>query len=98
GWCSDRTHSGGIYSGSYTWFEAEAASSPGMFMRIQDNVRADSQYRTHVNVWDHQDAPPLIKEWMANIKPGDTISVYPRARFPGWVNHVQSVTIDVYTA
>ncbi len=35
---------------------------------------------------------------MANIKPGDTLSVYPRARYGGWINYVQSVKIDVYTA
>ncbi|SJL02874.1 uncharacterized protein ARMOST_06215 [Armillaria ostoyae] len=98
GWSSDDTHGGGMHAGSFTWFEAGVESSPGVFMRIQDNVRADSQYRTHVNVWDHQDAPLPIKEWMANIKVGDTISVYPRARFAAWVNYVQSVKIDVYTA
>ncbi|PBK65274.1 hypothetical protein ARMSODRAFT_961280 [Armillaria solidipes] len=93
-----RGHSKGLYSGSSTWFEAGVESSPGMFMQIQDNVSADEQSRTHVNVWDCQDAPPSIKEWMSKIKAGDKVSVYPRARSMAWDNYVQSVKIDVYMA
>ncbi|KAK0431470.1 hypothetical protein EV421DRAFT_2090121 [Armillaria borealis] len=90
-----RRHTGGLYSDSSTWFEAGGESSPGMFMRIQDNVSADDQSRTHVNVWDYQDAPPSIKEWMSKIKAGDKISVYPRAM--AWNgNCVKSVKITVY--
>ncbi|KAK0450536.1 uncharacterized protein EV420DRAFT_1705069 [Desarmillaria tabescens] len=91
-------HAGGLYSDSYTWFEAGVESSPGIFMRIQDNVTADLQSRTHVNVWDYQDAPSSIKEWMAKIKPGDTISVYPRAGIPYSTNYVESIKITVYTS
>ncbi|KAK0450531.1 uncharacterized protein EV420DRAFT_738406 [Desarmillaria tabescens] len=96
GWHTE--HAGGLYSGSYTWFEAGVESSPSMFMRIQDNVHADKQIRTHVNVWDYQDALSSIKEWMAKIKPGDTISVYPRVGMPGWANYVESIKITVYTS
>ncbi|KAK0436203.1 hypothetical protein EV421DRAFT_2086725 [Armillaria borealis] len=90
--------SSGLYSDSSTWFEAVVESSPGMFMRIQDNISADKQSRTHVNVWDYQDAPPSIKEWMSKIKVGDKISVYPRTRYWIRVNVVKSVKITVYTS
>ncbi|SJL02878.1 uncharacterized protein ARMOST_06219 [Armillaria ostoyae] len=90
-------HTRGLYSGSSTWFEAGVESSPGVFMRIQDNVSIDEQSRTHVNVWDYQDAPPSIKEWMSKIKVGDKISVYPRAGYR-WDNIVKSVKITVYTS
>ncbi|SJL02929.1 uncharacterized protein ARMOST_06270 [Armillaria ostoyae] len=91
-------HTGGLYSDSSTWFEAGVESSPGgVFMRIQDNVSTDKQSRTHVNVWDYQDAPPSIKQWMSKIKAGDKISVYPRARYI-WDNIVKSVKITVYTS
>ncbi|PBK65229.1 hypothetical protein ARMSODRAFT_978355 [Armillaria solidipes] len=78
--------SSGLYSDSSTWFEAV------------DNISADKQSRTHVNVWDYQDAPPSIKEWMSKIKVGDKISVYPRTRYWIRVNVVKSVKITVYTS
>ncbi|KAK0222481.1 hypothetical protein EDD85DRAFT_960123 [Armillaria nabsnona] len=87
----------GLYSDSSTWFEAGVESIPGVRMRIQDNVHRDEQHRTHVNVWDYQDAPSSIKEWMAKVKAGDKISVYPRTRD---IHHniVKSVMITVYTS
>ncbi|KAK0450512.1 uncharacterized protein EV420DRAFT_1274625, partial [Desarmillaria tabescens] len=88
----------GLYSDSSTWFEAEVESSPGVLMRIQDNVRADDQSRTHVNVWDHQDAPSSIEAWMSKIKAGDKISVYPRARSGLCHNYVESGVVMVYTS
>ncbi|KAK0218418.1 hypothetical protein EDD85DRAFT_990024 [Armillaria nabsnona] len=73
-----RVCSGGLYSNSTTWFEARVKSSPDVFMQIQDNVSTDKpQCWTHVNVWDYQDAPSSIKEWMSKIKAWDKISVYP---------------------
>ncbi|KAK0431477.1 hypothetical protein EV421DRAFT_168454 [Armillaria borealis] len=89
---------GGLYSDSSTWFEAGVESSPGMFMRIQDNVSTDEQSRTHVNVWDYQDALPSIKEWMVKVQPGDKISVYPRVAKYRVYNCVRSVKITVYTS
>jgi hypothetical protein len=29
---------------------------------------------------------------------GDQISIWPRARFPGWVNHVQEISVRVFWA
>ncbi|KAK0436210.1 hypothetical protein EV421DRAFT_1716047, partial [Armillaria borealis] len=92
-----KRHTGGLYSDSSTWFEAGVESSPGVFMQIQDNVSADKQSRTHVNVWDYQDALPSIKEWMSKIKAGNKISVYLRAGY-AWDNIVKSVKITVYTS
>ena len=96
GWSSDG-YTLGVYSGSFTWFEAGVESSPGVFMQIQDNISTDEQSWTHVNVWDYQDAPPSIKEWMSKIKAGDKISVYLRAGRL-WDNIVKSVKITVYTS
>ncbi len=91
-----KRHTGGLYSDSTTWFEARVESIPGVLMRIQDNVTTDKQHRTHVNVWDYQDAPSFIKKWMSKIKAGDKISVYQRARV--WDNIVESAKIIVYTS
>jgi hypothetical protein len=35
-------------------------------------------------------------QFVRNLKLGDVVTVWARARFPGWVNHVESVQIDVY--
>ena len=37
-----------------------------------------------------------IRELLRHIEPGDHIAVYPMARYPGWVNYVISVEINVY--
>ncbi|KAK0218438.1 hypothetical protein EDD85DRAFT_353903 [Armillaria nabsnona] len=92
-----KRHTGGLYSDSTTWFEAGVESIPSVLMRIQDNISADNQCRTHINVWDYQDAPSSIKEWMSKIKAGDKISVYPRVG--DWQdNIVESAKITVYTS
>lgn len=36
--------------------------------------------------------------FVRNLKFGDMITVWGRARFPGWSNHVQKVEIKVYWA
>lgn len=68
-------------------------------MEIQDNVDIDMQSRTHVNVWNYQDSPSFIKEWMSKIKAGDKISVYAQScLIDNVLNHVESVKITVYTS
>jgi len=37
-------------------------------------------------------------EYVRNLKLGDVITVWARARFPGWLNNVEHVRIDVYWA
>jgi hypothetical protein len=37
-------------------------------------------------------------ELVRNMAVGDVITLWGRARFPGWINHIQEVKIDVYWA
>ncbi|KAF2203380.1 hypothetical protein GQ43DRAFT_390081 [Delitschia confertaspora ATCC 74209] len=37
-------------------------------------------------------------EFVRNLGVGDIVTVWARARFPGWANHVEKVEIDVYWA
>ena len=37
-------------------------------------------------------------EFVRNLKLGDIVTVWAKARFPGWTNHVERVKVDVYWA
>lgn len=37
-------------------------------------------------------------EYVRNMQIGDIVTVWAKARFPGWVNVVESIEIDVYYA
>jgi hypothetical protein len=37
-------------------------------------------------------------EFIRNMKVGDVVTVWGKARFPGWTNHVDEVKIEVYWA
>lgn len=37
-------------------------------------------------------------EFVRNLKLGDIVTVWAKARFPGWVNYVENVKVDVYWA
>jgi hypothetical protein len=69
------------------------------------NRRADKNTQHHHIVWhylDNQDFGSYIDDesgtpgrLVRELKVGDTIAVWARARFGGWVNHVKSVSITV---
>ena len=37
-------------------------------------------------------------EFVRSLKLGDIVSIWGKARFRGWVNHVQKVKVDLYWA
>lgn len=37
-------------------------------------------------------------QWVRDLKVGDVVTVWAKARFPGWSNHIQALKIDVYWA
>lgn len=61
---------------------------------IQRNGHACSDYRLHTNVWDYRN--PELTEWISLLGPGDVLQVFPKAEYPGWVNHVKLVEVDLY--
>ena len=65
---------------------------------IQRNVCASDKSRKHIVTWTHDNSSPEIREWLASIRPSDTIGVFPKAMYPGWVNHVKYVKLEVFCA
>ena len=98
---------GDTYVGSHTWFEARikqkitsSESTQGKDQShtrdIQRNVHASWTWRKHIKIWDFKSQEPGTKEWLELLKPGDQILVYAMALYPGWVNYVRYVRVDVY--
>ncbi|CAG9995477.1 unnamed protein product [Clonostachys byssicola] len=83
-------------------------------MAIQHNILASRQFKEHIVTWDWQDkAGPNVESlseelgrgpntmdgsFVRGLKLGDVITVWGKARFPGWANHVERVQIDVFWA
>lgn len=100
GWSGSR-HDHGTYNGSYTWFNVliqhRSETKWQCFERcIQRNVHASSDFRVHVHTWNHDDADTDIAQCVHNIRSGDVIQVLAKAQFPGWVNHVKSVEVEIH--
>ncbi|KAF7672519.1 hypothetical protein GT037_009550 [Alternaria burnsii] len=101
GWCSERRTSSDPYHGSWTWFEAgiqrrnpESRALPRW--SIQKNVAASSTPRKHTVLFDRNSSEFQLQCWLAIIEQGDTLEVFPKARFPGWANHVKSIEMNVF--
>jgi len=71
--------------------------NPNLHRRpIQYNFPVSSDYRQHTNIWDYRNTEPGMREWMSLLGPGDVLQVFPKAKFPGWVNYVKLVEVDLY--
>jgi len=91
---------GGTYQSSYTWF-VTAIITPGGQNRVprrdlQYNVHAKREFTRHEICWGIDSEDPSVHEWTASIRGGDTIQVIPKAQWPGWVNSVQEVEIELH--
>ncbi|KAH8147314.1 uncharacterized protein LAJ45_08792 [Morchella importuna] len=98
GWADDRSL-WGTYHGSHTWFEAGPVGEQGADGRkdVQRNLAATWEAKTHMVTWDAND-PGAESCWLRTLKAGQVLGVYPRAQYPGWVNHVERVDVRVYCA
>ncbi|KAF8454887.1 hypothetical protein BGX38DRAFT_1267506 [Terfezia claveryi] len=102
GW-SDQGHLHGGYSSSFTWFEAciltprrlETDIPPRL---LQRNVHASSTFRKHTVILDFNDPSPGVKQWLEMFHAGDTLEIYGMALYPGWINFVDYVEVDVFCA
>jgi hypothetical protein len=79
---------------------------------IQRNFVADSSPKTHTVVWScHDDEAPAdwledegrgretaTGDFVRGLKAGDVVSVWAKARFPGWRNHIDMVQVEIYWA
>lgn len=87
---------------------------PSPQLRIQSNKAATRQLTTHKVVWSWRDnVDPLSSErlselgrgpetgdgeFVRNLTLGDVVTVWAKARFGGWANHIDSVQVDIYWA
>ncbi|EPS95659.1 hypothetical protein FOMPIDRAFT_93133 [Fomitopsis schrenkii] len=86
---------------SWTWFEVGGNIAPRR--HIVHNIPASWERRVHRTQWDnslHDGSPEdaQLLEWMSSIAGGQEVSVFARAQFRGWENHVHRVIIEVYCA
>ncbi|EPS95646.1 hypothetical protein FOMPIDRAFT_1025698 [Fomitopsis schrenkii] len=87
--------------GSWTWFEVGGKIASRR--HLVHNIPASRDYHTHRIQWDnalHDDSPAdgQLLEWMSSIAGRQELSVFARAQFGGWANHVRKVSIEVYCA
>lgn len=87
---------------------------PSPQLTIQSNKAATRDVTTHKVVWSWNDnVDPLSSEklselgrgpetgngdFVRNLTLGDVVTVWAKARFGGWTNHISSVKVDIYWA
>lgn len=94
GWSSYR-ETQGTREGSWTWFELtlDDGKSEDEIVRVEvvRNIHAGIRFEKHRAVIEDE---RVLKQ----AKRGDRLSVWVRAMFPGWCNHVRSVQIEAWSA
>ena len=63
-----------------------------------DAISPDSEEASRIELEDGRGSETLDGSKVRSMKLGDTVSVWARARFPGWINHVKSVSLRVFWA
>lgn len=111
GYSSDSSHSGNRFSNSHTWFalgaiqgSAEADEVPDdELFEFQRNARALSAVQCHYNEWviglpaSEEDEDSYIQFWLESLADaeGFKIGIFPLAQYPGWVNTVWKMEVEV---
>ncbi|KAE8370153.1 hypothetical protein BDV27DRAFT_152308 [Aspergillus caelatus] len=90
----------GTFNNSWTWFDLGITRPAG-----REDISKDANLRLATNV--HASKKTMCHEityrrdqnlrWVQNLEPGDSISIIPRALFPGWRNFVEKACIEIYT-
>ncbi|KIY69978.1 hypothetical protein CYLTODRAFT_488459 [Cylindrobasidium torrendii FP15055 ss-10] len=96
GWSESYIWDIGTYVSAYSWFEA-GKNNESERKRVQNNLHGSPKKRFHRNIWMHG-VGTENSNWLSKFRNGDTINVYPKAQFPGWLNYVYSVELVAYTA
>jgi ankyrin repeat protein len=102
GW-SDYPQHHGTYTGSCTWFDIAVQKRSGHWVdfgtenkHVVSNIHASSRTRQHCIIYRAGHVKSQSK-WLDWVEPGDRIGIIPKAVFQGWINHVESVTIEIMT-
>ncbi len=111
GWSSEPALDG-AYTASFTFFEAgmipshqsDRLSQENRKQQVdrrfwfQQNFRASRLSRAHLNDWHFENLTHEKRTWLAAIRYGDKIAIFPRSQHPGWENHVKSLEIKLWCA
>lgn len=107
GYSSDAHQWHGTYDHSHTYFDAAVQNiwekngnteqKRTARIRVQNNLHADDNFRTHVNTFDCEEPNQerSRREWVQALRQGDRIQLYAIAMYPGWLNFVQEVRITI---
>jgi len=63
-----------------------------------DAISPDSKEASRIELKEGRGSETLDGSEVRSMKLGDTVSVWARARFPGWVNYVKSASLRVFWA
>lgn len=103
GW-SDFPQHHGTYLDSMTWFDVaiqrenqERVDFGSVDKCLTRNVHGARAAKEHWIVlrWARSSQPKC--QWLDWIEPGDRIGIVPMAKYRGWVNHVESASIEIFT-
>ncbi|KFH45648.1 hypothetical protein ACRE_035730 [Hapsidospora chrysogenum ATCC 11550] len=62
-----------------------------------DNVDPESEEARELEAQGRGKAS-MTGEFVRSLKMGDVVSIWAKARFPAWVNHVEKIKVDIYWA
>lgn len=63
--------------------------------RLTANIHAGKEFKTHVVEWTIDDDDDDLRAMIREVKGGCRVEVSAHAQFPGWVNYVKNVKIEV---
>lgn len=75
-----------------------AVSDREVTWRWTDDLSRDSEEAIRLDEEEGRGRDTMNGEFVRGLKFGDVVTVWAKARFPLWVNHVEKVKIDIYWA
>lgn len=103
GW-SDYPQHHGTYMESMTWFDIyiQKANNERVDFGTVDkcltrNVHASRTPKEHSILYRRDPFSRRNCTWLDWIEPGDRVGILPKAIYGGWVNHVESASIDIFS-
>jgi ankyrin repeat protein len=101
GW-SDYPQHHGTYIESMTWFDVyiQKAGQQRVDWGTLDrclvrNIHASSTPKEHWIICSRGDFSQRNCKWLDWIQPGDRVGILPKAIYGGWINHVESASIEI---
>ncbi|KAI9657294.1 MAG: hypothetical protein M1821_002974 [Bathelium mastoideum] len=107
----DQGWAGDTNAGTWTWFFARVERQPKEGQQqeplnelsiprereIVRNIIAKREFTHHHVEWRADSDDEDEAKWVSRLCVGDVISIHAGAMYSGWVNHIRSVSVSVYT-